>query len=207
MKKKVILIALVAVLSLASTACGVSTVTQETTLAETTSVETTAEPTTEEPTTEEPTTEEPTTEKPTEPPTEEPTEPSYYTTGQTYEDGSLDITFKSVEDYTNYEDYEAPASGNKVIRAFFEIKNNGNSSYGVGSWSFSCYADDNVAEDWYCLSDDAQELTAYEDLSKGRTVKGYIYYEVPKNAKSIEIEYEPTDAWLDEADSIVFKVK
>ena len=60
MKKKIVLLALVATMVLATTACGGGAKTQETTVAETTVVETTAEPTTEEPTTEEPATEEPT---------------------------------------------------------------------------------------------------------------------------------------------------
>ena len=179
--------------------------TVNTTIESQNAITTTVEETTEVPTTEEPTTVEPTTEKITEPPTEKPTESSYFTTGQTYDDGSLEIKFKSAEDYNDYEDYEAPAKGNKVIRAYFEIKNTGNSEKGIGSWDFSCYADDETVEEWYCYADDAQELESYVDLSKGRTAKGYIYYEVPKNAKSIDIEYTPTSFFDDEP--VVFKVK
>lgn len=170
--------------------------------------ETTAEETTAEETTAEPTTEEPTTEKPTEPPTEKPTEPSYYTIGQTYEDGDLDISFVSVETYTGYNEFAEPAEGNKVIRAYFEITNGGNYEIGVGSWDFECYADNETVEEYYCLEDNADELESYVNLSKGRSVKGYIYYEVPKDAKDIEIEYKPVDTGLfDDDDPIVFKVQ
>ena len=41
------------------------------------------------------------------------------------------------------------------------------------------------------------------EVSGGRTLQGYIYYEVPVNAESIEIEYD-ADWWGNKA---IFKVR
>ena len=53
----------------------------------------------------------------------------------------------------------------------------------------ACYADDVAAEQYYYADD---QLSA--TISSGRKTNGYVYFEVPKDAQNIEVEYE-TDFW------------
>ena len=96
----------------------------------------------------------------------------------------------------------APKEGNKVIQLYFEIKNNGDRDEIVSMFEFNCYADDQAC-DTFLFSNKDDSLSS-ATISKGRTTKGSIYFEVPKNAASIEVEYE-TNFWTDK--KAVFIVK
>ena len=85
--------------------------------------------------------------------------------------------------------------------AFFEFENTGKADRSVGSFEFQCYADGAVADSYYFSSDNT--LQSVVTLSGGRKTSGYVYFEVPKNAKNIEIEYE-TNFWTDK--KAVFEV-
>lgn len=63
----------------------------------------------------------------------------------------------------------------------------------VSSIDFQCYADDSICDEKYGLDSDSFIGTS---LSSGRKTSGRIYYEVPEDAQSIELEYE-TDFWTD----------
>ena len=69
------------------------------------------------------------------------------------------------------------------------MKNNGSTDFYISSFEFNCYADDAAAEEYY-VADDIISAT----LSGGRSTSGYVYFEVPKDAEYIEVEYE-TNFW------------
>lgn len=121
-------------------------------------------------------------------------EASTYKPGSTLLVSDVKMTYKSCEEWKNYSQFAEPKSGNKIIRAFFEFENTGKSDRSVGSVEFQCYADGAVADSYYFSSDNT--LQGFVTLSGGRKTSGYIYFEVPKNAKNIEIEYE-TNFWTD----------
>ena len=111
------------------------------------------------------------------------------------------ITYVSCDaDFKNYSEYAEVKDGNKVIRAEFLFENN--SSNDVMLESFECYADNDKCEEFYSVDD--YSSPALETISAGRKFKSVVYYEVPKNAKSIELECD-TDFWT--SDKLTFEVK
>ena len=56
----------------------------------------------------------------------------------------------------------------------------------ISTGDFSCYADGYDCESYYDFDQESLDAT----LSKGRKTKGKIFFEVPKDAKEIKIEYD-----------------
>lgn len=106
--------------------------------------------------------------------------------GDVIDTGKATITFKSAEDYTTDNMFMQPEEGNKIIAAYFIVENTGDSDLFTGPFDFDCYADDTTTEALY-FSDKA---LSSDSVSPGRKSEGYIWFEVPENAKKIEIEYE-----------------
>ncbi len=102
---------------------------------------------------------------------------------------NLEITYNESGEYTGYSKYLAPADGKKIIYIDLTAKNIAESDAYISYFEFSCYADDVAAEAYYG-ADDGISAT----ISSGRSTSGRVYFEVPKDAESIEIEYE-TDFW------------
>ena len=115
--------------------------------------------------------------------------------GETVITDDMEIKYLSVKDYKSDNEFMQPKKGYKYIKAEFEFVNKSKEDdLSVSTLSFSCNADDYEVETVYM---DDNELDA--DLSPGKKAKGPIFFEVPKDAKSIEIQYE-SDWW----DSIKF---
>ena len=115
----------------------------------------------------------------------------YYVGDKLVENG-VEITYVSAEKWTGYNQYSAPADGNIIVRIELSVVNNGSTDFAVTSYDFNCYAD-NQAMSEYWSADDWISAT----LSAGRSASGYVYFEVPEDAESVEIEYE-TNFWTEE---------
>ncbi len=120
--------------------------------------------------------------------------------GETLTTNTLKITYKSSADDKGAQYFPA-ASGNKIIKLTFEIENISSSDRLVGSYDFKCYADDVATSEYYYSVNDYLSTTT---LSPGRKATGSIYFEVPKNANSIDVEYE-TNYWS--GNKAIFVVK
>lgn len=114
-----------------------------------------------------------------------------YFVGDTLECGEVEIKYTSSENWKGYSAYAGPKDGNKIVRLKFDVKNNGSADFYISYFEFNCYADDAAAEAYY-MTDDGLSAT----VSSGRTTSGYVYFEVPKDAQYIEVEYE-TNFWTD----------
>ena len=115
--------------------------------------------------------------------------------GETVTTDDMEIKYLSVKDYKSDNEFMQPKKGYKYIKAEFEFVNKSKEDdLSVSTLSFSCNADDYEVETVYM---DDNELDA--DLSPGKKAKGPIFFEVSKDSKSIEIQYE-SDWW----DSIKF---
>ena len=125
--------------------------------------------------------------------------------GETYIDDGFEITMTSSEEFDNYSEFHKPDTGCYVLKVDFEIYNGDKIKRSYGTPYFECYADNNPADRWYAIEDNTNELSMYDNLSPGREVKGSIYYEVPQDASTIEIEYSRYGSWTSKP--IVFKVK
>ena len=120
--------------------------------------------------------------------------------GEEVTTNGVKIAFTSASDYTNYNSYSAPKTGNKIIRAEFSFENVSESDVSLSN--LDCYADGEKCESYYS-ADDYKNPTL-ESLSSGKKMKAVVYYEVPMNAESIILEYE-TDFWS--SNKVEFVVK
>ena len=121
------------------------------------------------------------------------------TVGSTLSAKGLNITLKAVEDWNSGNKFVKPKDGNKFIRAYFILENTNSTSRYLGSYDFDCYAD-NVKTDMSIFGEDV--LAIGTEVTGGRILQGYIYYEVPIDAESIQIEYS-SDWWGNKAIFIV----
>lgn len=126
-------------------------------------------------------------------------EPVKVKVGETLTTNTLKITYKSSADDKGSEYFPA-ASGNKIIKLTFEIENISSTDQIVSVYDFKCYSDD-VASSAYYYGDNGLSTTT---LSSGRKATGNVYFEVPQNANSIDVEYE-TNYWS--GNKAIFVVK
>lgn len=126
-------------------------------------------------------------------------EPVKVEVGETLTTNTLKITYKSSADDKGAQYFPA-ASGNKIIKLTFEIENISSTDQIVSVYDFKCYSDD-VASSAYYYGDNGLSTTT---LSSGRKATGNVYFEVPQNANSIDVESE-TNYWS--GNKAIFVVK
>lgn len=119
--------------------------------------------------------------------------------GETLTTNLLKLSYVNCEQYTGYSEYFGPKEGNIIYRLEFAAENIGSSDALVSEFDFECYADGVACEAYYSADDDLSAT-----LSAGRKATGAVYFEVPANAQSVEVEYE-TDWWTDS--KAIFVVK
>ena len=129
----------------------------------------------------------------------DPAKAEYYV-GDILEDGNTKIVFMSSGDYVEENEFLQPADGNKYIYLQFAFENISDSSdTSVSSYNFECFADGYATDMYYGGEEDLSAT-----LSAGRSTTGYIYFEVPTEAKSIEVEYE-TNFFTEEKIKFIFE--
>lgn len=119
-------------------------------------------------------------------------EDNVYHAGESFEANGLKITYEKAEKWESSNMFLQPKDGKMYIRLYITAENVSNTDRYISSFEFSCYADGVTADSSYVGDDTFSSDT----LSKGRKTNGYIYFEVPKDAKDIEVEYE-TSFWTD----------
>lgn len=102
------------------------------------------------------------------------------------------ISYKSCNtDFKRYSSYADVKKGYKVIEAVFDFENV--SSTDISLNGFECYADGVKCDSFYSVENYTNPC--YESISAGRKlIDAKVYFEVPSNAESIELEYE-ADFW------------
>lgn len=107
--------------------------------------------------------------------------------GDIVETEDFEIKFISAKKYKSDNDFIQPKKGYEYWEFRFEFKNISDSDQTVSSlMDWECYADNTKADQTYIGDDNGLDAT----LSKGRSTKGTLYFEIPKNSKSIELEYD-----------------
>lgn len=122
-----------------------------------------------------------------------------YNVGDTWENKTLRIIYTNSYEFTDYNQYNSPADGNKIICAEFEFENIGNSDTTVMYTDFNGYADGYEVEQSY--APDGTGLDFSVSMSAGRKGIGKVAFEVPENAKEIEIEFSPN---MFSSDKVIF---
>lgn len=124
-----------------------------------------------------------------------------YNVGEVYEGSSLAIKFVSKnDDFKKYSKYANLKSGYKVIQASFEFENLSSDDKYIANYHFNCYADGYDCEMFYYIDN----ISSSSTLSTGKKSKKNVYFEVPKDATEITLEYE-LNTWTSE--KVTFKVK
>ena len=109
-----------------------------------------------------------------------------YHVGDILHDGNMDIVYVSSGDYTEDNQFSQPAAGKKYVflkLAFINTSDKTDSS--ISSLLFHGYADGYAVDQYYGGDDDFSAT-----LSAGRSTIGCVYFEVPVDAKEIDVEYE-----------------
>lgn len=106
--------------------------------------------------------------------------------GDVVKTDNLKITFISAEKYDSGNEYLQPTEGKEYYRMEFEFENISGSDQLIDSL-MNCYADGYSMDRSYAI--DKDELS-FSSISAGKKIKGAVYYEVPKDAKEITLEYD-----------------
>lgn len=124
-----------------------------------------------------------------------------FSVGDIVETDYMRITFVSADQYIEENEFMQPKEGYEYWRFEFNFENISDTDQTVSSMmDWECYADNQNADQTWLVDDNGLDAT----LSPGRTTQGAVYFEVPEDAESIEIEYS-VNLWTDER--VVFVVK
>lgn len=113
-----------------------------------------------------------------------------------------DIRVKLVsvdKDFDDYYTYAMVDDDYKILQANFEFENVGDYSEYVSYSDFKCFADKFSCDSFYSVAGSY----FYETIEKGKKAKGTVYFEIPKDAKEIEIEYN--SSYYDDS-KIIFEI-
>lgn len=119
-------------------------------------------------------------------------EDNIYNVGDIINANGLKITYVSAENYTEENMFMQPEDGNKYIRIKISAENTSSVDRYISYLDFTCYCDGAKAENFYT----GDKILTGGTLSSGRKTDGYVYFEIPENAKEVEVEYE-TSFWTD----------
>lgn len=99
----------------------------------------------------------------------------------------IKVTLVSVdEDFDDYYSYAFVDEDCNILQANFEFENVGDYSEYVSYSDFECFADKFSCDEFYSV----QGSYFYETIEEGKKAKGAVYFEVPKDAETVEIEYK-----------------
>ena len=118
--------------------------------------------------------------------------------GDVVETDNLRITFVSAEQYQEENEFLQPKDGYEYWRFEFNFENISDTDQTVSSMmDWECYADNQKVDQTWLGDESGLDAT----LSSGRTTQGSVYFEVPVDAESIELEYS-ISFW--NSDKIIF---
>lgn len=99
----------------------------------------------------------------------------------------IKVTFKDIDlDFKDYDENAYITDGYKVIKADFEFENVGSSYAYISYYDFECYADMFSCDTFYFVDD----YYFTSSLKPNEKLSASVYFEVPKDAKTIELEYD-----------------
>lgn len=180
MKKKIILIALAAIMAFGATACEVSTDNDTEPTAKTGVVEKTKEK---------------------EATTTEVVAEGAVSLGNFIEKGNYKFSFVDAKQYDEIKDPEnefldaTPSEGKKYLVLFFEVENISSEKQNVNLFYYKAYLDDyDINPEAILAHPEGYEMLS-GDLAPGKKLKGYVCYEVDPDWKKLEFTY--TDGILD----------
>lgn len=121
-----------------------------------------------------------------------------FNVGDVVETDNFRITYESAGEYTDSNEFLQPKDGYVYWEFKFKFENISNTDQTVSTMmDWECYADNSKADQTWIVDDNGLD----GKLSAGREAEGAVYFEVPKDAESIELEYD-INFW--QSDKIIF---
>lgn len=129
--------------------------------------------------------------------TEEPVS-NTFNVGDVVETDNFRITYESAGEYIDSNEFLQPKDGYVYWEFKFKFENISNTDQTVSTMmDWECYADNSKADQTWIVDDNGLD----GKLSAGREAEGAVYFEVPKDAENIELEYD-INFW--QSDKIIF---
>lgn len=129
--------------------------------------------------------------------TEEPVS-NTFNVGDVVETDNFRITYESAGEYKSDNEFLQPKDGCVYWEFKFKFENISDTDQSVSTMmDWECYADNSKADQTWITDDNGLD----GKLSAGREAEGAVYFEVPKDAESIELEYD-INFW--QSDKIIF---
>lgn len=121
-----------------------------------------------------------------------------FNVGDVVETDNFRITYESAGEYTNSNELLQPKDGYVYWEFKFKFENISNTDQTVSTMmDWECYADNSKADQTWIVDDNGLD----GKLSAGRESEGSVYFEVPEDAESVELEYD-INFW--QSDKIIF---
>lgn len=103
--------------------------------------------------------------------------------------GKVNVTVEKAEFVQPEDEYSAPDNGN-ILKVYYKFKNNSNEQILVSDADFLLSIDGETQQEFYLMDDMQSGFT--DQLNKGNTSSGYVYYDVPNaNEYKIEMDFMP----------------
>lgn len=129
--------------------------------------------------------------------TEEPVS-NTFNVGDVVETDNFRITYESAGEYKSDNEFLQPKDGCVYWEFKFKFENISDTDQSVSTMmDWECYADNSKADQTWIVDDNGLD----GKLSAGREAEGAVYFEVPEDAESIELEYD-INFW--QSDKIIF---
>lgn len=109
-----------------------------------------------------------------------------YHVGDVLQDGDMQIVYMASGNYNEANEFLQPREGYRYVFLQLAFENiSKKNDVTVSTFGFEGYADGYSVDPYFGGEDDLSGT-----LSPGRTTSGFIYYEIPDNTQSFEVEYE-----------------
>lgn len=124
-----------------------------------------------------------------------------FNVGDIVETKNFKITYESASPYTNDNEFLQPKEGYEYWEFKFKFENISDTDQTVSTMmDWECYADNSKVDQQWIGDNNGLDAS----LSAGRSAEGTVYFEVPENAQSLELEYD-ISYWGN--DKIIFVAK
>ncbi|WP_214811353.1 DUF4352 domain-containing protein [Exiguobacterium sp. s127] len=124
--------------------------------------------------------------------------PKEFKLGDTVKVGDIQLTISQAQNQSP--DQYSETKNNNVVVFDITAVNKGTDSAYIDNTEFDLYINDEKVESYY----GSDEMAISDDLNKGKTLKGKIFFDAPKG-QQLELIYKPSFSWND--NEVVFTGK
>lgn len=139
--------------------------------------------------------------------TTEANEPKFYNLNEEAVVGSTGVILYEIG-YSTFAQmsYGVPVNapeGKNFLYTAWGVVNGGDSEISISSQDFNCYIDNTQVPESIYTNSITDGFPSIDTLNSGRTVQGFVLFEVPTEWTTLELEFKPN---IYDNDSVVYKV-